>query len=125
RFPPLVAERAKALASTAPARPGPGVELRPLEPRYREDGTDYRHVTLDVDAAARVARLTVRGPEAEEPASPAAMRERGSDLWALRAFRELDDALLELRFNRPAIGVVVLQTRGDAAQVLAADAAPL
>ena len=35
------------------------------------------------------------------------MRERGSELWALRAFRELDDALLDLRFNRPEIGVVV------------------
>ncbi|PYQ08751.1 MAG: benzoyl-CoA-dihydrodiol lyase [Acidobacteria bacterium] len=122
RFPARVAERAKALASSAPPRPGPGVELRPLEPRYREDGVDYKYVTLDVDAAARVARLTVRGPETDEPSSPAAMRERGSDLWALRAFRELDDALLELRFNRPEIGVVVLQTRGETAKVLAADA---
>src|SRR3989442_15725319 len=51
------------------------------------------------------------------------MRERGSALWALRAFRELDDALLELRFTRPEIGVVVLQTRGDPAKVLAADGA--
>src|SRR5437867_3567736 len=125
RFPARVAERAKALASSAPARSGPGVELRPLEPRYREDGVDYRYVTLDVDAAARVARLTVRGPETDEPSSPAATPERGRGLWALRAFRELDDALLELRFNRPEIGVVVLQTRGDPAKVLAADAALL
>jgi benzoyl-CoA-dihydrodiol lyase len=123
RFPARVAERAQALASAAPARSGPGVELRPLEPRHRDDGIDHRYVTLDVDAAARVARLTVRGPDAGEPSSAAAMRERGSDLWALRAFRELDDALLDLRFNRPEIGVVVLQTRGDAARVLAADAA--
>jgi benzoyl-CoA-dihydrodiol lyase len=123
RFPARVAERASALASSAPPREGPGVELRPLEPRHREDGVDYTHVTLDVDAVARVARLTVRGPAGDEPAAPAAMRERGSDLWALRAFRELDDALLELRFNRPEIGVVVLQTRGDAARVLAVDAA--
>jgi len=123
RFPARVAERARALAESSTARPGPGVELRPLAPRHREDGIDYRHVVLDVDATARVARLTVKGPEGEEPATAAAMRERGSDLWALRAFRELDDALLDLRFNRPEIGVVVLQTRGDAARVLAADAA--
>jgi benzoyl-CoA-dihydrodiol lyase len=51
------------------------------------------------------------------------MRERGSELWALRAFRELDDALLDLRFNRPEIGVVILRTRGDRARVLAADRA--
>ena len=53
------------------------------------------------------------------------MRDEGSDLWALRAFRELDDVLLDLRFNRPEVGVVVLQTRGDAARVLAADQALL
>jgi benzoyl-CoA-dihydrodiol lyase len=123
RFPARVAERATALAASAPARSAPGVELRPLEPRYREGGVDYRHVTLDVDTAARVGRLTVRGPEGEEPKTPGAMRERGSDLWALRAFRELDDALLDLRFNHPEIGVLVLQTRGEPAHVLAADAA--
>src|SRR5262249_13441870 len=76
-----------------------------------------------VDASARVARLTIRGPEAGEPTTAAAMRERGSDLWALRAFRELDDVLLDLRFNRPEVGVVVLETRGDVANVGAADAA--
>ena len=53
------------------------------------------------------------------------MRERGSELWALRAFRELDDALLDLRFNRPEIGTVVLQTRGDAARVLGGRRGPL
>src|SRR5207249_3823947 len=83
-----------------------------LDRKDRDDGIDYRHVTLDVDAAARVARLTVRGPEGEEPSDAAGMRERGSELWALRAFRELDDALLDLRFNRPEIGVIMLQTRG-------------
>src|SRR6266581_1319974 len=123
RFAARVAERAKALAASAAPRSGPGVELRPLEPRRRDDGVDYRYVTLSIDAAARVARLTVQGPAAGEPAAPAAMGERGSELWALRAFQELDDALLDLRFNRPEIGVVVLQTRGDTARVLAADAA--
>jgi benzoyl-CoA-dihydrodiol lyase len=70
-----------------------------------------------------VGTLTVRGPEAGEPETAAAMRERGSDLWALRAFRELDDVLLDLRFNRPEIGVLVLRTRGDVGRVLAADRA--
>jgi benzoyl-CoA-dihydrodiol lyase len=123
RFAARVSERARALAERTPPRAGPGVELKPLGADYREDGTDYEHVTLRVDAGTRVAELTVRGPKAPEPRTPAALRERGSDLWALRAFRELDDALLDLRFNRPEIGVVVLRTRGEAASVLAADEA--
>jgi benzoyl-CoA-dihydrodiol lyase len=123
RFAARVPERAKALAESSPVRSGPGVELRPVGATYRENGADYRHVTLDVDAPARTATLVVSGPEAGEPETAEAMRERGSALWALAAFRELDDALLDLRFNRPEIGVVVLQTRGDAARVLAADRA--
>jgi benzoyl-CoA-dihydrodiol lyase len=123
RFAARVPEKARGLAASAPARPGPGVELRPLEGRYREDGVAHRYVTLEVDASERVGTLTVRGPEAGEPETAAAMRERGSDLWALRAFRELDDVLLDLRFNRPEIGVLVLRTRGDVGRVLAADRA--
>ena len=123
RFAARVAERAKALVASAPARSGPGVELRPLEASYQEKRTDYRHVTVEVNPESRVAHLTVRGPEAGEPATAEAMRARGSDLWALRAFRELDDALLDLRFNRPEIGTLVLLTRGDRARALAADKA--
>ena len=123
RFAARVAERAKALAASALARSGPGVTLRPLEASYQEKRTDYRHVTVEVNSESRVAHLTVRGPEAGEPATAEAMRARGSDLWALRAFRELDDALLDLRFNRPEIGTLILLTRGDRARVLAADKA--
>jgi benzoyl-CoA-dihydrodiol lyase len=125
KFAARVPEKANALAATAPARSGPGVELKPLEGKYTADGIEHRYVTLKVDAATRVAHLTVKAPEAGEPKDAAGMRKKGSDLWALRAFRELDDVLLDLRFNRPEIGVVVLQTRGEAANVLAADKAIL
>ncbi len=123
RFAARVPEKARALAAQSPARVGPGVVLAPLDGRYSDDGVAHRHVSLEIDAAARVATLVVRGPAAGEPEDAAGMRARGSELWALRAFRELDDVLLDLRFNRPEIGVVVLETRGDAARVLAADAA--
>jgi benzoyl-CoA-dihydrodiol lyase len=123
RFTARVAERAKALAATVANKPGPGVALLPLEGRYSDEGVLHRFVSLKVDAAARTAELTVLGPDEDEPVSATTLRERGSDLWALRAFRELDDVLLDLRFNRPDIGVVVLKTRGDAGRVLAVDEA--
>ena len=123
RFPARVSERARALAASVPDKPGPGVVLPPLEGRYSDDAIEHRYVHLKVDAGARVAELTVLGPDSGEPDSPAAIRERGGELWSLRAFRELDDVLLDLRFNRPEVGVVVLKTRGDAPRVLAADAA--
>jgi benzoyl-CoA-dihydrodiol lyase len=123
RFESRVAEKAAALAAQVPDKPGPGVPLAPLDPQRSETGTEYRYVSLTLDAEARVATLLVRGPSGDEPRDAASMRERGCELWALRAFRELDDALLELRFNRPEIGVVVLKTEGQVEDVLAADRA--
>jgi len=123
RFPARVSERARALAASVPDKAGPGVALPPLQGRYADDAIEHRYVHLKVDGGARVAELTVLGPDAGEPDSAAAVRERGGELWSLRAFRELDDVLLDLRFNRPEVGVVVLKTRGDAQRVQAADAA--
>ena len=123
RFAARIPEKARALADAAPARSGPGIELKPLEGNYRADGVDHRYVTVRIDVPARTAELTVRGPAADEPTTAAAMKERGSELWALRAFRELDDVLLDLRFNRPEIGVLVLKTAGDPDRVLAVDEA--
>jgi benzoyl-CoA-dihydrodiol lyase len=123
RFAARVPEKAGALAAAAPERRGPGVELRALDGRYSEGGIEHRYVTLEVDPAARVATVTVRAPGTDQPEDPAAMRALGGDLWALRAFRELDDVLLDLRFNRPEVGVIVLRTRGQIDRVLAADRA--
>jgi len=125
RFAARVAERAQALAARSPARSGPGVALPDLAGVRSERGLEHRYVSLAVEDGGRVATLTVRGPAEGEPAGAAAMRARGAELWALRAFRELDDVLLDLRFNRPEVGVVVLRTQGDGARVLAADAALL
>jgi benzoyl-CoA-dihydrodiol lyase len=123
RFPARVKERALALAASSSLREGPGVPLPPLQGKYDEKGIEHRHVSLRVDTTARTAHLVVRGPDADEPATADAIRRRGSELWALRAFRELDDVLLDLRFNRPEIGVLTLETQGDVRRVLAADAA--
>jgi benzoyl-CoA-dihydrodiol lyase len=123
KFATRVPERAAALAASAPARSGPGVTLAPLEGKYSDAGVEHRHVRCAIDAATRTAEITVTAPASDEPGDAAGMRERGSELWALRAFRELDDVLLDLRFNRPEIGVLVLKTRGDAARLLAVDAA--
>jgi benzoyl-CoA-dihydrodiol lyase len=87
--------------------------LHPLgEPKY---------VQLTVDERARTAKLTVKAPSGQEPDSPEALAKAGDGAWCVRAFRELDAALLELRFNRPLIGTIALETTGDPKAVLAVD----
>src|SRR5687767_4430194 len=122
QFKDRVARRAQELAakSDRPAS-GPGITLGPLNPQIAEDAVRYTSVSIEIDREKRSATLTVRAPEGDQPQTADAIVAAGDQFWALRAFRELDDALLRLRLNEPLIGTVVLKTEGDAARVLAVD----
>lgn len=116
--------QAKAVAIAGAGHPecaGQGVHLDPIVAEQVGDTLRYRHVTLSLDKGRRMATLCLRGPSASD-VLPERTWEGGADLWALRAFRELDDAILQLRFNHLDIGLVLLRTEGDAAQVLRVDA---
>jgi benzoyl-CoA-dihydrodiol lyase len=121
-FDAAVKRRLDAMVARSTRRPFEPVLLAPLSPARSAGGASYRFVSMDLDDTARTATLTVRAPDGDEPTTPAELARRGCDAWAIRAFRELDDALLDLRFNHPRIGVVALKTTGDAGQVLAVDA---
>ena len=129
QFKDAVAKRAAALAAKSD-RPvsGPGITLNPLEPAIDGDTIRYRYVTGVIDRARRTCDLTISAPGSSElpvdemPSTPEEFVAAGDHAWALRAFRELDDALLRLRFNEPEIGVVLLRTVGDPEAVLAVDA---
>jgi benzoyl-CoA-dihydrodiol lyase len=123
KFDAEVQRRAAAMASAVDGRKGPGIVLDPVVPEAREHGFAYRYVTVTFDEARRTAELVVQAPTEREPTTVEEFTARGAQAWALRAFRELDDALLRLRFNHEQIGLVLLKTRGDAARVLAVDAA--
>jgi len=117
-----VADRAQALAASSD-RPADaaGISLAPLERRVSDAGVDYPHVRVRIDRVARRADLTVLGPR-DLPADLAAIHAAGSSFWPLAVARELDDALLHLRFNEPTAGLLVLHTEGDSDAVIAADA---
>ncbi|MHB2015914.1 MAG: enoyl-CoA hydratase-related protein, partial [Candidatus Xenobia bacterium] len=95
----------KALELSQP-RGGKGIALTPLRHRY---------VEVKLDRKARTADILVQGPEMDPPATVDA------DFWLLALARELDDAILNLRFNEPTITSWVLHTKGDARRVLAYD----
>ena len=124
QFKDRVARRAQELAalSDRPAT-GPGITLSALNPTVTADAVQYSAVSLEIDRNKRLATLTVNGPEQEEPSTPEEILQAGERYWFVRAFRELEDALLRLRVNEPLIGTVVVKTRGDASRVLNADAA--
>ena len=110
-------ERAAKLSAAQTVVRGPAVQLPDLSPKITEKAFTYRHVELTIDRAGRTAALTIKGPEGAptDLTSP--------DTWSLRAFRELDDALLRLRFDLPEAGMVTVRATGDRAQVIAHDEA--
>ncbi|MFL5374312.1 MAG: 2,3-epoxybenzoyl-CoA dihydrolase [Myxococcales bacterium] len=120
KFADAIAERARKLAASAPQMErGPGIELGPLEPRLSDRAIEYRYVKVDLDPKARTADLTVRAPDSV-PKDAAEAHAQGAEAWGIRAARELDDALLRLRFEHEQIGIVLLRTEGDRDKAYAA-----
>ncbi len=122
QFKQRVAARAQELAakSDRPAS-GPGITLTPLTPTVTDDRVTYSAVDLRIDREKRVAVLTVTGPSGHLPGDAREILSMGDQFWALRAFRELDDAILRLRIAEPLIGTVLLKTAGDRDTMLRLD----
>src|SRR5207245_5671425 len=99
KFADTIALRARDLAAKAPCLP----RGKPLK---RDPIGDYRHVSLKVDEKSRIADLTVRGPAD-------AKRLDDESFWPLQMARELDHALLRLRFEHENAGLVLVRTEGD------------
>lgn len=111
KFNDLVADRTKKLAAESPKKADKGVELDPL-------GT-FKYVNLEVKD--RTATLTVSGPTTDAPKGADEIVKCGAAFWPLRVMRELDDALLRLRFNHEQVGLVLIKTRGEMDKVIAHD----
>ncbi len=121
KFEEIVAERAKEFAAKSD-RPSDakGIALTPLERTFAEDGSvSYSTVEVSVERDKRVVTVTIKGPDADAPASADALEGEGASTWMLRAARELDDAILHLRLNEQELGVMVFRTQGDPQKVIA------
>lgn len=122
QFDEKVEERVQAIASESEVtREGAGMSLSAIEASDSEGKREYEFVTLEVEGDQRVATLTMRAPDSPQPTTPDELREKGDAAWVVKAWREFDDALLQLRLENNEIGVVVLKTSGDLDQVRAAD----
>ena len=115
-----VRERALALAAGSDAAHRTGVKLPPLDRTIAENGIAYRHIRVAFDCAARRATVTVLGPR-QVPTDLTGIRAEGAAFWPLAMARELDDAILHLRFNEPELGLIVFRSEGEPASVVAAD----
>jgi benzoyl-CoA-dihydrodiol lyase len=119
----MVKERSREFAAKSDRPSGAkGVSLKPLKRTRNTDSIEYSAVSVEFSRAARLATITVRGPDAPPPQSVDEMAAHGADFWPLRLARELDDAILDIRINELETAVIVFKSEGDAKLVLEYDA---
>ena len=112
RFEEFIDNRSVEIAAQT-TRPEQGIDLGTLQRSVSEDGAvSYRYVQISLSDDKAVATIQITGPESV-PASVDALHQDGADGWMLSAARELDDAILHLRFNELQAGVVIFKTIGD------------
>jgi benzoyl-CoA-dihydrodiol lyase len=123
RFDEIVQARALALAAQSD-RPADatGIVLTPLMRQVEADQIYYEHVTVEIDRDLGTAFFMIRGPQDAPPQTPQAVHAAGAAFWPLALAREMDDAILHLRFNETDIGTWVFRSRGESDLVAASDA---
>ena len=102
------------------SNPIKGIALEPLQVNQHDNGNrEYKYLSVEIDQQQKNATLSITGPQSPPPANLEELQRQGADGWMLQLSRELDDAILHLRFNELEIGLWLLKSSGDATQVAA------
>ena len=122
RFAARVQERALELAAQSD-RPSSasGVSLAPLQVARGKSSLEYQNLDVVIDRARRLATFTIRAPRGPQPMELPAIEAAGASWYPLALARELEDAILWMRTNEIEIGLWLMKTQGNAADVLAMD----
>ena len=123
KFDQTVQDRALEFAAASDkAVASSGIVLGPLERQITEAGMTYEHIDVILDRTHRRAEITLKGPTTPAPADMAQMQAQGDQAYILKLCRELEDAILHLRFNEMELGLWVFKSQGDGAAFLAHEA---
>ena len=96
-----------------------GISLTPLARTIEERRISYQHLSVEIDRDNATASLMINGPVSAPPTKFEAL---DADFWPLAIARELEDAILHLRFNEEAIRTWIFRSRGDSQLVKSHDA---
>ncbi|MDG1459437.1 MAG: 2,3-epoxybenzoyl-CoA dihydrolase [Pseudoprimorskyibacter sp.] len=127
RFDATVSERAAEFAAASSKQDvDDGIVLKPLDRRISQTGDlSYSLVEVALDRSGGRVTITLKGPESAAATDMAAVQAEGDQTYLLRLAREFEDAILHLRANEAKLGVWVICTQGDPAEVAAHEAVML
>jgi benzoyl-CoA-dihydrodiol lyase len=121
RLEAIVADRAREFATAAASSVkggDAGIALTALDRKIAADRRDYGFVSVAFDRPARLATITLRGPDRPPPVSAENMVKEGVAFWPLQLTRELDDAILDIRLNEFDVAAIVFKSEGDPRAVM-------
>ena len=81
----------------------------------------YSTISVQIDREKKSATIIIKAPLEAAPEILSDILSQGDDFWLLKCARELDDAILNLRFNELEIGIIVFKTFGKISNVLSYD----
>src|ERR1700719_3865883 len=116
----IAARRALELGARSTRTARRGITLATLSRTIEERRIAYSHLTVEIDRDNATASLMIDGPKSAPPSS---LEDKlGADFWPLAIARELEDAVLHLRFNEETVRTWIVRSRGDAQLVKSYDA---
>ncbi len=95
-----------------------GVKFTPLKREITDNAINYSTVRVEIERDRGLATIIVKGPSSTPPSSADEAQAQGDQFWPLLLARELEDAILQLRFNEPTVGLILFRTEGEAKAVL-------
>ena len=99
-----------------------GVQLNNLQKTtVSNEEITYSTLSVQIDREKKSATITINAPVEDAPENLGEILSQGDDFWLLKCARELDDTILNLRFNELEIGIIVFKTSGEISKVLSYD----
>ena len=99
-----------------------GIKLKNIQKNIiNNNEIEYSTLSVDIDRDKKTVTITIQAPVNTAPSRIEDILSQGDDFWLLRCARELDDAILHLRFNELEIGIILFKSKGEIANVLSYD----
>ena len=99
-----------------------GVQLNNLQKTtVSNEEITYSTLSVQIDREKKSATITINAPLEDAPENLSEILSQGDNFWLLKCARELDDTILNLRFNELEIGIIVFKTSGEISKVLSYD----
>ena len=119
KFDDLINERVSKVTASVKLRNGEnGIKLKALNRNITNEGIDYDTIKAKINREDRIANIHIIGPKSDDIIDINEVVKMGSNWWALKFARELEDLILLLRTNELEVGVLTITSEGSTDDIL-------